>query len=193
MSYPNAQQRIDAHLQEGKQLGKVYHWTSSNGASGIGSDNGFRSNAHDARTRGAVLSVTRDKDTSFWPYDEVDWRFTLDGDKITQHHKVGPYSDSDTGHTRASGRSEAEEEIYIPRGKKLGPLKKYVTKVEWFGPFSLADAKEVYHITDDIGDIMAGDEYDWDYDFIEKAQWAYNAMSALEGRGLRVVDRWGQK
>ena len=195
MIYPNAQARIDSHLQEGKQVGTVYHWTTSNGAAGIMDEDGLRPNFHDRRNRGNVISVTRDKNPNFWLYPDIYWRFVLDGDKIAQHYKIGPYSDSESGNTRWDRSPEAEEEILLPGGKKLGPLSKYVYKVEYHGPWDFHELKHFEDVFDEYGDDYDPNDDDSDEkpddmnlfgSELEEAKNAVDAVRAARSRGIKL-------
>ena len=188
MKHPNAQQRIDLHLQEGKQVGTLYHWTDMRGCIGILESDAIWSKG--GPSRGGAVSFTRDKDTSFWG-DDLMWRFRVDGDKISQRFKIGPYADTDTGFSRQSGRPEAEEQVVLPKGAQIKPLRRYVIALEWHGrDLDLEGAAEIAEAADDAGGVynLSREERGWDYDLIDSAVDIARCLDLAKETGVRVED-----
>ena len=188
--YPNAQHRIDCKLSEGKQVGLLYHWTTMDGCNGILSSNAFHG-GRDAYTAGA-LSFTRDKDPNFWQGGKHVWRFTMDGDRISDRFKIGPYADWLLLFTRSRGRSESEEQVMLPPGKKLAPLSRYVFNLEWHGGgMDLDGAQEIVDAVNELGGDTnkAQREYGWAPLFIDQAYSVIECLRLAEMRGIEVEDR----
>jgi hypothetical protein len=99
------------NLQEGKQVGDLYHFTDidslyymikNNGK--IELDNTFSSFA--ARD---YFSFTRNPKLNTLGEEKTHVRIKLDGNKLSNKYKITPYSDSE--YSRTSGQPEAEERI----------------------------------------------------------------------------------
>lgn len=136
---PNANRLIDAVLAERKQVGLLYHWTNSKGALGILKDNGFRSSLYGLSGQGDdYVSMTRSKTFKFTkPF--MRWRFVVDGERVSDHFKIVPKQDFmfTRNPIGGMGDSEYEERIMLPPGKLLGPIKRYVIELEWWGDMPL--------------------------------------------------------
>ena len=138
MTYPNAQTRIDSHLTEGKQVGTLYHWTDYQSVKWILTDNAIE--GYTGKSGIITISATRDRQLLFRKgAGFLRWRFVLDGDRISDKYKIRPYAELGYARTGDSG-SEAEQRVILRPGQSLGPLKKYVMRLEHFGPVAFDDA-----------------------------------------------------
>ena len=110
-------------LNEGKQVGNLYHFTTLRGATGILTSGKIKINED------GVISTTRDKNLNTAEFDtEGDpdkniVRIDLDGNKISNSYKIQPYS---FGHI---GKENLEFEEQIVTGKEGLPIK-YITNIK---------------------------------------------------------------
>ena len=181
MIYPNAQRRIDAHLQEGKQVGPLYHWASDPGTEMILRSNKFKGDPY--------VSFTRDKQFSFMK-DGIwqKWRFTLDGDKIGEKHKIGPYSDYQRGYSRVGKRgSESEERVTLRKGETLGPLSKFAYLLEYFGTGDLNASVKAYVYYKKHGEEATMTKYGYHHQFsLGDDLYVARIVLAAKKRGIPV-------
>lgn len=116
-------QRIEKFV-EGKQVGKLYHFTSLSNLFSILDDNTLKSSESNG-----YLSFTRD----FYSYKTIARGYpcclVLDGDKISNNYKLEPFQDSYSGTSiKRKIRDEMEERLF----KDLKNLNKYLLKVVLF-------------------------------------------------------------
>jgi len=110
-------------LNEGKQVGTLYHFTTLRGATGILTLGKIKINED------GVISTTRDKNLNTAEFDtegdpdENIVRIDLDGNKISNNYKIQPYS---FGHI---GKENLEFEEQIVTGKEGLPIK-YITNIK---------------------------------------------------------------
>jgi len=110
-------------LNEGKQVGTLYHFTTLRGATGILTSGKIKINED------GVISATRDKNLNTAEFDtegdsdENIVRIDLDGNKISNNYKIQPYS---FGHI---GKENLEFEEQIVTGKEGLPIK-YITNIK---------------------------------------------------------------
>jgi len=110
-------------LNEGKQVGTLYHFTTLRGATGILTSGKIKINED------GVISTTRDKNLNTAEFDtegdpdENIVRIDLDGNKISNNYKIQPYS---FGHI---GKENLEFEEQIVTGKEGLPIK-YITNIK---------------------------------------------------------------
>lgn len=119
-------------INEGKQVGTLYHFTSLNGLYGILKDGFIKPNYENQ------ISTTRNKnivDTSaFFEYSggQVTIILELDGDKISNNYKIKPYyhdEDTDPSERNPAYMSKYEfEEQIITNGKNF-PIFSYLKNV----------------------------------------------------------------
>lgn len=131
-------------LGEGKQVGKVYHFTSLNNAIKIVKNDHLKGFHATKNIKGRTVSTTRDKNFSRRRGDQLsisgaDITFELDGNKLSNVYQVMPYDDTydkDAGEYEDEDRinfGDEQEEVWY--GKKLEQdvgfknFSKYVSKV----------------------------------------------------------------
>lgn len=106
-------------LNEGKQVGSLYHFTSLSGGEDIIKSNTLKPINYDS------ISLTRDKNL----YKISDYiegglvRLTLDGDKLSNNFKIKPY---DEDQRKIYGNFESEERI----DKPIKNIKDYIIKID---------------------------------------------------------------
>jgi hypothetical protein len=83
-------------ITEGKQVGTLYHWTTLKNLIDIIKINRLNPGHHSSGASN-YISTTRSKDkTQFEIAEDSDAALVLDGDKISNRHKIIPYHDLDT-------------------------------------------------------------------------------------------------
>ena len=95
-------------VKEAKQVGIIYHFTQSMSILKILKDRGFKTRHHD------FISFTRNYDLRG---DFGEFRFVLDGDKLSEHYRVEPFLDTEYKISR--GAEEREERVPWPKEKVL--------------------------------------------------------------------------
>jgi len=106
-------------LNEGKQVGTLYHFTSLSGGENIIKSNILKPINYD------FISLTRDKNL-YKTSDHIEGglvRLTLDGDKLSNNFKIKPY---DEDQRKIYGSFESEERI----DKPIKNIKDYITKID---------------------------------------------------------------
>lgn len=159
ITYKELNQRID----EAKQRGNLYHYSSSDNALEILKDNKLNSSNRPNKTGNKhyhAISLTRDKNFHKTDDDKVksnDWKhtragvqthisFELDGDKLSNKHRISPKHDVyglKTEHPKQ--QDESEEEIRRSDGDRfhVKDIKKYIKKIRVHGPLHPSDEKEL--------------------------------------------------
>jgi len=84
-------------LNEGKQVGTLYHWTDFMGSINIINHNFLKGYLTDTFTEQPAISFTRDK--NFYKgknklATKPEICFVIDGDKLSNHYKIQPFQDS---------------------------------------------------------------------------------------------------
>jgi hypothetical protein len=123
-------------LNEGKQVGKIYHFTDLFSAIGILFDDtmrvhteGFKYSKEEFRG----VSMTRNKD--FWHMKDVaitaapSVRLTFDGDKISNNFKVKPFNAFPSKTRNHIAGVEFEEIVIVDEGKEFKP-KQFLMSIE---------------------------------------------------------------
>ncbi len=106
-------------LNEGKQVGILYHFTSLSGGESIIKSNTLKPINYD------FISLTRDKNL-YKTSDHIEGglvRLTLDGDKLSDNFKIKPY---DEDQRKIHGSFESEERI----NKPIKNIKDYIIKID---------------------------------------------------------------
>ncbi len=97
-------------VNEGKQIGTLYHFTDEDGLNGIIDSGGLYSDFY------SYISFTRSFTPPMVGHLETRYvRFAFDGNKLSNKYKIEPYSDDEYG----SNGEEFEEIIKWPRKKLL--------------------------------------------------------------------------
>lgn len=107
-------------LNEGKQVGILYHFTDDYGLEGILESNQLLASTTNANH----VSLTRDK--RGWHVGVADniARISLDGNAISNNYKISPYAWEESD--RGTGGTESEEAVLI---NKIDNIKKYITSI----------------------------------------------------------------
>jgi hypothetical protein len=124
-------------LNEGKQVGTLYHFTNSESLSDILKNNTLEATYGDyGKTNhkaisGASISFTRSPNRNNFPLAvDSDCVLVIDGNKLSNNYKIIPYSEQEAEF------DEMEERIY---NKNIINLNKYLLKVVMF-----EDNKQVF-------------------------------------------------
>jgi hypothetical protein len=137
--------RFKQYISERKQVGNLYHYTNIKKLPYILKDNKLKVGALQSID---AISFTRNKnlhkeDTLI----NTDVRFTIDGDKLSDKYKIGPFHDPYIDIKSGKKRDEFEERIkkkYIPN------ILKYIKSIEIINPnkidISPDKFKELYDI-----------------------------------------------
>jgi hypothetical protein len=110
-------------LNEGKQVGLLYHWTDLMGSLNIISQNFLKGYLTDTFQKQPSVSFTRDK--NFYKgknklATKPEICFVVDGDKLSNHYKIQPFQDPKIK------KDEMEEKVLT---KGIENFSQYVTKV----------------------------------------------------------------
>jgi hypothetical protein len=122
------------NLQEGKQVGDLYHFTDINSLYSMIKDNkkieldndfsSFASKEYFSFTRNPKLNTLGEEKTHV--------RIKLDGDKLSNKYKITPYSDPE--YSRTSGQPEAEERIDSSKYRGKIDLEPYIKDIYLISP-----------------------------------------------------------
>jgi len=153
------EKRTPAHIDEAKNYGDLYHFTSYNGLQGILYDNvfkssktevdkyspdfrSFRKKESDYKDKGIedvnYFSMTRNKD--LWKKDPKVTgslaRITIDGNKLSQNFKIQPFSYYgnviNTKTTNNSHLDEAEERVNLGTKTEIPNAQNYIKEIVVF-------------------------------------------------------------
>ena len=134
-------------ISEAKQVGSLYHYTNAGGAKAILKSNSLKASGQNSNGASEHVSATRDKNlhktaTNQYGYRHrrgvpMDVSFELDGDKISNNHKLSPYM-----YARAMNKPESEAEETIKR-KTLPNIKSYIKSIRIHSPLTWSDEHEL--------------------------------------------------
>ena len=122
-------------INEAKQVGTLYHFTSYAKMIGIINDNFvLKSFSMDVLP---YISFTRNKTMKSDTVSQ-NVRMTIDGDKLSEKYKISPYADTKGGYGRNLKNlgDEAEERIKIPEGKEGIQIKDCIKEIVILKPES---------------------------------------------------------
>jgi hypothetical protein len=106
-------------LQESKQVGTLYHFTSFDSLESILKTNTIKGSWGNQDVKGKYISTTRNK--NFWKDDpnlgaeELNVALVFNGNKLSNKYKIKPYAYEPYRDLDRSG-SEAEELVLLPQG-----------------------------------------------------------------------------
>jgi hypothetical protein len=128
-------------ITEGKQIGDIYHFTSTDALASMIKDFGnITLDVEDESiSAGGYYSFTRNPNLGTLSEEKHHIRIKLDGDKMSTRNKFEPYADVKSGEDFLKGGShfEAEERINS-KGKPLN-LTPYVEEITIIDPESFKD------------------------------------------------------
>lgn len=103
-------QRYNEFLNERKQRGVLYHYTSLSGLVSVLTDNIIK-----PRIKNAPISLTRDQNFHkvFRAGVETNVRLALDGDKITDQYAVRPYTDFKDSKVNVADKKLSSDLSYV--------------------------------------------------------------------------------
>jgi hypothetical protein len=126
-------QNFADYINEGKQVGIIYHFTSLTKFKSILNSDcllGSQMNQYDKNDENFYISFTRNKNLFKQKHLGIDGnlvKITLDGDKLSNTFKFSPFN---ALHSQKMYRIEAEERLNLKNKYKLSNLDKYVIKYE---------------------------------------------------------------
>lgn len=127
-------------LNEGKQVGLLYHFTDFRSLLSILKSNSINGSWGNQDIKGKYISATRDK--NFWKTDpnlgveKLQVGLMLDGDKLSNRYTIRPYAYEPYRDMSIDGDTtgaEAEELIMLP-GNELQNVKDYLVGVVLLKP-----------------------------------------------------------
>ncbi len=136
-------------VNEGKQVGNLYHWTSFAGIYSILEQDylkGGKPLRDDVKTiRGDVqngVSFTRDKFFHGWKkrHYPMEACIVVNGDKLSHNYKLFPYNDFFAGKDKPTKKEADEMETRTDRS--IEPFKKYINIIELYHNDGGASEKE---------------------------------------------------
>ena len=147
-------------LLECKQRGLLYHVTGLRSAEAIISSNKMKGSQYKDEDVKSAISTTRNKN---FVYDtrnkDISIQFVLDGDKITNNHKVQPFDYWYREYSKGVIEDEPQikdedEELIILKGDSLDDIKKYISKINMHikGETNEEDSKSVDHFIEILDD-----------------------------------------
>lgn len=117
-------------LNEGKQVGLLYHYTNIKNLKKIITSN---------KLEGPVSFTRFKKSPSIYNFTFGEAIIVIDGDKLSDNYKIGPYHDLNTisSEKKYSKNYEYEERV----DKNIENLDKYITRIIFLGknPFTIRD------------------------------------------------------
>jgi hypothetical protein len=137
-------EECDKIIQEGKQVGTLYHYTSLRAANSILSD-GFIEGSeksikgyHDSMVGDNKFSLSFTRNKNFHKQsriigEDVECRFVIDGDSLSNTYKIQPITNQDSKFMSFGKQSldfEYEEVILSPNPIKV-PIKPYVIRIDF--------------------------------------------------------------
>jgi hypothetical protein len=135
-------------LNEGKQVGTLYHFTSLDGSKGILETNTIVSDEYD------FISLTRDKNY-YKIADQIEGgliRLTIDGDKLSNNYKIYPYDEGERKKTYRGSYFESEERV---KGN-IKNAKNYIVKIDVILDFyDYGDPELLYYKPQEITNIFS--------------------------------------
>jgi len=105
-------------LNEGKQVGPLYHYTTLMSVYNIVNQNVIRPSMN------GFVSFTRSKNRDFGIAQGTDAMMAFDGDKLSNNYKITPYQDYE-GFEQGEEEDEMEESVY----GTIKNINKYLIKV----------------------------------------------------------------
>lgn len=122
-------------LNEGKQVGNLYHWTDINSMGDMFEDNKKieLDNVYSSiASQQKYFSFTRNPKLNTLGEEKSHVRIALDGNKLATKYRIKPYADPN--YKKAEGKGEAEERIDSSQyGGKIN-LEPYITKITLISP-----------------------------------------------------------
>lgn len=134
-------------INEAKQIGDIYHFTSTEALGNMVEESGNITLDIEAGSMaaGGYYSFTRNPNLGTLAEEKHHVRFKLDGDKMSTKYKFEPYADKESGEDFLKGgpNFEAEERINS-KGKPLN-LTPFITEITILSPESFKEYLEDYH------------------------------------------------
>jgi hypothetical protein len=134
-------------ITEAKQIGDIYHFTSTEALGSMieGSGKIILDIEAGSMAAGGYYSFTRNPNLGTLAEEKHHVRIKLDGDKMSNRYKFEPYTDRESGEDFLKGGSnfEAEERINS-KGRPLN-LTPFIEEITILSPASFQEYLEDYH------------------------------------------------
>ena len=141
-------------LNEAKQVGDIYHFTSYENMISIINDD-FNLKSFGSNPDNSYISFTRNKNMSS-PTIYKDVRITIDGDNLSNKYKIEPFADIQAGFGRHSyyrnhilinkkkRPDESEERVNVFKKNDKIDIKKYIKSIDILDPTMLKENEDEY-------------------------------------------------
>lgn len=139
-----------AYLNEGKQVGELYHWTTFIGVYMILKDNRIKSANRSVRDDATTInyddkygvSFTRDKFFHGWKnrHYPMEACIVIDGDKLSNNYKLFPYNDFFDGEYKP--KKKQADEMETRTNKEVNNVIRYIKRIELYHNDGGASEKE---------------------------------------------------
>lgn len=172
-------------LTEAKQIGDIYHFTSTDALADMIKEYGNITLNTDAESfaAGGYYSFTRDPNLGTLSEEKHHVRIKLDGDKMSTKYKFEPYADKSSGEEFLKGGShfEAEERINS-KGKPLN-LTPYIKEITIISPEQFEEYLDYHKGTTMYEPIKK--EYEMDLDWIKSSGIPYKLIGKRTAANIR--------
>lgn len=154
-------------LDEAKQVGKIYHFTSYKNMieiirGGFHLKSGFMKMGPNYTSDREYVSFTRNKSfKSDSVYVQV--RITIDGDKLSNKYKIEPYSDLKGGYGRSHNNDESEERVKIDIRKYPNgiDIRSYILSIDLKSDSEYADDDNILTYYNDLKSSLKRNHIDY--------------------------------
>ena len=141
------------NLNEAKQVGDIYHFTSYENMISIINDD-FNLKSFGIDSDNSYISFTRNRNmTSPTIYRDV--RISIDGDNLSNKYKIEPFADVKAGFGRngryRKSKDESEERVNVFKKNDKIDIKKYIKSIDILDPTMLKENEDEY-AADDMED-----------------------------------------
>ncbi len=174
-------------ITEAKQIGDIYHFSSTDGLAGMIKDHGNLTLdlENESDSAGGYYSFTRNPNLGTLAEEKHHVRIKLDGDKMSTRYKFEPYADVKSGEDFLKGNSkfEAEERINS-KGKPLN-LTPYIEEITIIDPESFKDYLDMAWKGTNLYDAILED-YNLVLSWIKKNNIPLKTIKKPSAAGVRV-------
>lgn len=150
-------------LNEAKQVGDIYHFTSYENMISIINDD-FNLKSFGSNPDNSYISFTRNKNMSS-PTIYKDVRIIVDGDNLSNKYKIEPFADIKAGFGRKS-KDESEERVNVFKKNDKIDIKKYIKSIDILDPTMLKENEDEY-AADDMEDAPGPSKLSKFYELID--------------------------
>lgn len=187
-------------LNERKQVGTIYHYTSLRALASILSDDELVGrldyNSHGG-SNAAIRTVSFTRDKNFYKgrtesyIDGAGVRLAVDGDRLSDNYKIEPHDDTFTSramdYTHPEYGDEMEERVVLPGNKhQIQGIIKYITNINFDADESTKNPRNLLRLE---AAYAASDSYPWASDILELLEnFGYSKPLSTSGYTSTVRD-----